>query len=203
VSEDSDNLDRLKAALAMLDEVFNGNKPPGLDADEHSWRKYGLMILQFRYGITDDLTNYVSNGADRPGAVKLLRETADAMEAETRRMDTDTANMINEADIGETVRDQVERDGEIKIDAIGKRLADNGKLVEAGWHGLRRAALPPTASKHRLDEMRTAFFAGALHVFSTLIQVVDEDDEPTQNDYRRMELMAKELRAFAKQRFGV
>lgn len=79
---------------------------------------------------------------------------------------------------------------------LQRRLTDKGLLIEAGWIGLRIACIPPDASELQLDEMRGAFFAGAQHLFSSMMSILDEDREPTENDLRRMDLIDKELRAF-------
>ena len=45
-------------------------------------------------------------------------------------------------------------------------------------------------------EMRSAFFAGAHHLFASIMNVMDEDREPTKNDMLRMDLIHHELQAF-------
>jgi hypothetical protein len=82
------------------------------------------------------------------------------------------------------------------LEKLEKQLADSGKLIEAGWIALRIAAIPADAPQIQLDEMRQAFFAGAQHVFHTMMRVLDPGEEPTANDLRRFELLDKELRGF-------
>lgn len=79
-----------------------------------------------------------------------------------------------------------------------RELADKGKLIEAGWIGLRLAALPENASKLQLEEMRTAFFAGAQHLFTSIMGFMEDDHEPTDADMRRMSLISDELDEFLK-----
>lgn len=50
---------------------------------------------------------------------------------------------------------------------LTRRLMDDGKLIEAGWIGLRVLALPKDAPPAQLEELRTAFFAGAQHLWSS------------------------------------
>ena len=47
-----------------------------------------------------------------------------------------------------------------------------------------------------LQEMRNAFFAGAQHMFCSLMTIMDADAEPTDKDLERMALIDAELRAF-------
>ena len=79
---------------------------------------------------------------------------------------------------------------------LQRQLADDGKLIEAGWVGLRLAAIPPDAPAIQLTEMRQAFFAGAQHLFSSIMGVLDEGTQETADDLRRMDLIDQELRIF-------
>ena len=44
---------------------------------------------------------------------------------------------------------------------LTQALTDSGKIIEAGWVGLKLACVPETASEVQITEMRKAFFAGA------------------------------------------
>jgi hypothetical protein len=83
-----------------------------------------------------------------------------------------------------------------KADALTRSLVDQGKLVEAGWIALRFLAIPPDASKHQIEDMRRAFFCGAEHVFSSLFQMLESGEEPTDNDLTRMDKLRAELDRF-------
>lgn len=82
------------------------------------------------------------------------------------------------------------------LERLSRELTDKGKLIEAGWVGLRLAAIPQDAGKLQLQEMRKAFFAGAQHLFSSIMTILDEDREPTDEDLRRMSLISDELESF-------
>lgn len=75
-------------------------------------------------------------------------------------------------------------------------LADEGKIIEAGWLALRLKAMAPDAPPLQVQEMRMAFFAGAQHLFASIMDILDPGSEPTDRDLRRMDLIDKELRAF-------
>jgi hypothetical protein len=62
--------------------------------------------------------------------------------------------------------------------------------------GLRIACDLEDAPKIQLQEMRQAFFAGAQHLFSSIMTILEPDAEPTDKDLERMDLIDKELRAF-------
>lgn len=79
---------------------------------------------------------------------------------------------------------------------LERELTDKGKLIEAGWVGLRLAAIPEDAGKQQLESMREAFFAGAQHVFSSILSILDDDREPTEQDLRRMGMIQAELDGF-------
>jgi len=82
------------------------------------------------------------------------------------------------------------------LERLSKQLVRDGKLIEAGWIGLRIAAIPAAAPKVQLEEMRTAFFAGAQHLFSSIMTILDPGEEPTQADMDRLTLIQTELDRF-------
>ncbi len=82
------------------------------------------------------------------------------------------------------------------LERLACDLTDNGKIIEAGWMGLRLAAIPLDAPAVQLEEMRGAFFAGAHHLFSSMMAIMDADAEPTEADLRRMSLINDELQSF-------
>jgi len=81
---------------------------------------------------------------------------------------------------------------------LGRKLADDGKLVEAGWIGLRKGWLPEDATPEQVADLRKAFMAGANHLFASIMNILDEDRDPTAADLRRMDMIHKELDAFGK-----
>ena len=83
-----------------------------------------------------------------------------------------------------------------ELEKLTRSLTDKGLLVEAGFVGLRAAAMSPDAPQIQVDEMRMAFMAGAQHLFASIMTILDPGEEPTNADLRRMDLIDKELRAF-------
>jgi hypothetical protein len=82
------------------------------------------------------------------------------------------------------------------VDGVTKRLTDEGKIIEAGWVSLRMISIPEDASETQLREMRMAFFAGAQHLFGSIMSILDPGEEPTEKDLERMELINNELQGF-------
>jgi hypothetical protein len=82
------------------------------------------------------------------------------------------------------------------LERLTKQLANEGKLIEAGWVAMRLAAIPDNAPAIQLQEMRLAYMAGAQHLFASMIAILDDDREPTDADMARMDLIHKELEAF-------
>jgi hypothetical protein len=82
---------------------------------------------------------------------------------------------------------------------LSKKLTDQGRLIEAGWIILRAMAVPPNAPEVQINEMRYAFMAGAQHLFSSIMSVLDPGEEPTPADLRRLDLIHTELEAFRKE----
>jgi len=79
---------------------------------------------------------------------------------------------------------------------IARKLTAEGKLIEAGFVGLRLACIPSDAPQIQLEEMRNAFFAGAQHLFASLMSIMDPGKEPTDADLKRMDLIDTELKTF-------
>lgn len=82
---------------------------------------------------------------------------------------------------------------------LSESLADSGQIIEGGWAGFCLAVMPKGASQTQIDEMRKAFFAGALHLFASIMCVLEPDAEPTEKDMRRMSQIHEELQTFQRQ----
>lgn len=80
---------------------------------------------------------------------------------------------------------------------VSRRLANEGKLIEAGWESLRIIWMPDNAPEVQVRDMRWAFMAGAQHLFASIMTILDEDSEPTNADLKRMDLILRELNRFA------
>lgn len=83
------------------------------------------------------------------------------------------------------------------VDQLTKEWIDKGKIVEAGFAALRLAVIPTDAPEVQVSDMRMAFFAGAQHLFASIVSVMESGTEPTADDLRRMDLIEKELAEFA------
>lgn len=76
---------------------------------------------------------------------------------------------------------------------LTKQLAANGKLIAGGWESYRAVIIPPTAPEIQITETKKAFFAGAQHLFSSIMAILDPGAEPTEQDLQRMTDIAAEL----------
>lgn len=88
---------------------------------------------------------------------------------------------------------------DLLADELAKKLADDSKMVEGGWLGFLLALKLKDAPPDQLREMRLAFFAGAMHVFFTLMHILDPGQEPTEKDMQRMDKLHEELDRFRKE----
>lgn len=77
-----------------------------------------------------------------------------------------------------------------------RELMDSGEIIGAGWAGFKLIVIPPNAPQDQLDEMRVAFYAGAEHLWSSIMSALDPGTEATPADLRRLDLIAKELETF-------
>ena len=95
--------------------------------------------------------------------------------------------------IGVSNKEQTQRE-------ITKNLTDvliaEGKLVEAGFVGLKVLVMAPNASQTQIDEMRMAFFVGAQHMFASMMAMLDPGGKPTETELVKMNMIYKELQTF-------
>lgn len=84
----------------------------------------------------------------------------------------------------------------IDLQKLSRDLTDQGKLIEAGWIGLRAVWLHPDSPQNQIDECRQAFFAGAQHLFASIMTILEPDAEPTDKDLERIGLIEAELQSF-------
>ena len=75
------------------------------------------------------------------------------------------------------------------------QLTEAGKIIEVGWFGFKTLVLNPAAG---MEQVRTAFFAGAQHLFSSMMTIMDPGGEPTERDMKLMEQIHNELEEFKK-----
>jgi hypothetical protein len=85
------------------------------------------------------------------------------------------------------------------VEGVTKGLANTGMLIEGGWLALKAMWIPKDAPPEQVRDLRWAFMAGAQHLFSSIMVVLDADAEPTDADMRRMDLISEELKAFEKE----
>jgi hypothetical protein len=79
---------------------------------------------------------------------------------------------------------------------LEREMVDKGRLIEAGWIGCRLAALPLNTPGQQLEQHREFFFAGAQHLFSSIMSILDPEDEPTAADLERLDKIQGELDEF-------
>jgi hypothetical protein len=82
------------------------------------------------------------------------------------------------------------------LEQLSKRLADDGKLIEAGWVSLRLNGIALNAPAIQLDEMRMAFMAGAQHLFASIMTILEPGAMETEADLRRVDLIHQELESY-------
>lgn len=85
------------------------------------------------------------------------------------------------------------------VQNVTEKLTDAGKIIQGGWLGYRLCVMPQTASEIQVSETRKAFFAGAQHLFASIMSILDPGSEPTEKDLQRMTLIHTELEAFEKE----
>ncbi len=85
----------------------------------------------------------------------------------------------------------------VVTDLLTKHMADRGMLVAAGFVAFRKTVMNDNATLDQVQAMQIAFYAGAQHVFHSMMGTWDEGEEPTEDDMARLDKLDSELRAFA------
>lgn len=86
-----------------------------------------------------------------------------------------------------------------KLKLITRALVDEGKLMEAGWVVYSAKFVPRIHTPAQLAEWRRCFYAGAQHLFGSIMTFLDEGPEPTHTDLDRMSQIDAELSSFVHQ----
>jgi hypothetical protein len=89
-----------------------------------------------------------------------------------------------------------------ELEKLSRELADAGKLIEAGWVGLRHAVIPPDAPDFQVSDMRYAYMMGAQHLFASIMTMLEPGGDATTADLRRLDLLHAELDAFLDEDHG-
>lgn len=84
-----------------------------------------------------------------------------------------------------------------KLEELTSGLADQGKIIEAGFAAYAITSMHPRASAQLLGVCHHAYMAGAQHLYGSLMTFLDDGEEPTDQDLERLTLIANELNAWA------
>lgn len=81
---------------------------------------------------------------------------------------------------------------------LTKDLAAQGKIIQGGWRSYEIIVLENAGDIQR-SESRKAFFAGAQHLWASILVFLDPGVEETPADLKRMDLIQKELDDFVEE----
>lgn len=81
-------------------------------------------------------------------------------------------------------------------DEMARQFTDQGKLIEAGFVGFIAASFPQGCPDFQREDLRMAFFGGAQHLMGSIFGFLEEGEEPTDADMRRMNNIQAELEEF-------
>ena len=72
-------------------------------------------------------------------------------------------------------------------------------MIERLWDNYRRLAVPDNATPAQVRAVRHAFFAGAAGLWTTLLKVMEEGSEPTEQDLQLAAGVQDEVDAFGQE----
>lgn len=83
------------------------------------------------------------------------------------------------------------------------------KLIALGWQSYKTTLLSKKSAEE-IQDIRIAYYAGCSILFSSMMRILDSDDDVTSKDLRMMSYLAKEIGDFdasfdaiAEMRYGV
>jgi hypothetical protein len=82
---------------------------------------------------------------------------------------------------------------------VTKELADSGQIIEGGWRAYLILTGMASASDVQISECRKAYYAGAQHLFGSIMATLDSGTEPTEADLKRITLINEELDRWVQQ----
>jgi hypothetical protein len=86
--------------------------------------------------------------------------------------------------------------GEAKRRTATRRLMDQGRLVGAGFTAFVAVVQPP---RDAIPELQAAFYAGAQHLWASVLQGLEPGEDVTPADLARLDRVAAELMTFAQE----
>lgn len=88
---------------------------------------------------------------------------------------------------------------QLAAERLSHKLADEGLLIKAGFIGYMAACFPDAEHQPgplQAQALQDAFMAGSVHLFASIMVVLDPGDEPTERDFQRLDLINKELNEY-------
>jgi len=84
------------------------------------------------------------------------------------------------------------------VERVTGHYADRGQIIGVGYASFIANSYSgwETMPPGQLDQLRVAFFAGAQHLFGSIMNMLHPNTEPTEQDMQRMNLIYHELNAF-------
>lgn len=77
-----------------------------------------------------------------------------------------------------------------------QELTRQGKIIEAGWLSFRYMVIPDNASDVQITETRRGFYAGATHLFQSLMAGLSDGSEVQPEDEERIAAIAGEIEGY-------
>ena len=84
-------------------------------------------------------------------------------------------------------------------DAAGRKRTIPFSTIAEAWAITAATIIPEAAGETQRNDLRTAFYLGAGSFFDVLVHFLDDGDEPTEADMRRLDALYAELVAFKQQ----
>jgi len=69
------------------------------------------------------------------------------------------------------------------------------KIIEEAWDEFKKS-IPVNAHPRQFTDMRNAFYAGSMCMFSAMTSGLSEGEEAQESDFQRLDALEEELRAW-------
>lgn len=83
---------------------------------------------------------------------------------------------------------------------VTEELAQDGKLILGGWQAFEiLSGLKTGGSELERSAMKNAYYSGAQHLFASIMNILEEGQEPTEGDLNKITAIHEELEQWVRQ----
>lgn len=98
-------------------------------------------------------------------------------------------------------QDRIQRERHVREIAqrVTEDLSQEGRLIAGGWRAFEILTGLERAPELQRSEMKLAYYSGAQHLFASIMNILEEGQEPTEGDLNKVTAIHEELEQWVRQ----